>query len=71
MNLPRRPMETVLHASFATTSIPSSITPSRTTRGLPRYVEQAFRDYLTCGARVVDGMELSPERWFGWEEPRT
>lgn len=48
--LPRRPTETVLHAPVRDHLEPFlDHAQLNYARGLPRYVEQAFRDYLTCG----------------------
>jgi hypothetical protein len=48
--LPRRPTETVLHALVRDHLEPFlDHAQQNYARGLPRYVEQAFRDYLTCG----------------------
>lgn len=48
--LPHRPTDTVLHA-LVRDHLESFLDHARQNhaRGLPRYVEQAFRDYLTCG----------------------
>lgn len=48
--VPRRPTDTVLYA-IVRDDLETFLDHARQNyaRGLPRYVEQAFRDYLACG----------------------